>query len=487
MSKWKEKIQEKYAALSVTKKSVIWYTMAMIIQNGILFLITPLYTRILTDEEYGVFSVYQSWQQVFSIIAVLALDRCITVGFMKFQNQRKEFLSSVQALMTLFVFICIVLTCIFRDFFVKLTNLPIYIILTMSIVALMNNALANWSWLQRYNYSYIKLAVVTVFSTAVMQAATILAIIFLPSENKGNVLVMSMSVMRLLLYGVIFGSVFFNGKLIYKKEYWKFAFSYSITVVPHALAQIILNSSDRIMIDKFCGRSDAAYYGVTYSAVMVLNTVMISVSSAVQPLFFEKIKQKDFVSIKRQTNILLLMSACLSVGVSIFAPEILGIMAPSSYRAALWVFPSVAASVFFNSMYLYFANFESYYEKPFYFSIATTVGAITNIVLNYILIPIFGFVAAGYTTLFCYILFAAMHYFFMRKVCLEKLGGVKVFDIKRILGLSFVVLVLTFGVTISYGFMNIRYMFITVGLLFFIIKHKFIKKEVEKIIKIKEY
>lgn len=475
-------MQKAYVSLSATKKSVIWYTLATIIQNGILFLITPLYTRILTDSQYGVFSVYQSWQQVFSIIAILSLDRCITVGFMKFQGERKEFLSSVQALMTLLVLIFTILVCVCSTTFEQIIDLPIYIIITMLIVALMNNTLANWSWFQRYNYSYTKLAIVTVSSTAIMQIVAVLSILFLPIDNKGEVLVISMSVVRLLLYGALYIIIFVKGKVIYKRKYWKFALSYSVAVVPHALAQIILNSSDRIMIDKMCGRENAAYYGVTYTAAMVINIILMSVSSAIQPWFFEKIKQKDFSSIKKQTNVLLLLSACLSVGVSIMAPELLSIMAPSSYRAALWVFPSVAASVFFNSMYLCFANFESYYEKPFYFSIATTTGAVVNIILNYLLIPKFGFVAAGYTTLVCYMLFAIMHYVFMRKVCLEKLDGIKVFDMKYIVRLSVVVIVLSLGVAALYDYSIIRYLLMVLGVVVVILKRNFIIKRLRNMI-----
>lgn len=475
MYRFKE-IKNKYKSFSVTQKSVIWYTIAVMIQNGILFVVTPLYTRLLTDSQYGVFSVYQSWQQIVSIIVILSLDRCITVGFMKFPNQRKEFLSSVQGLMTLLVFIFFIFVCISSDILEQVIGLPIYIIITMLIVALMNNTLANWSWFQRYQYSYIKLAVVTIFSTIFIQIAAVVATYLLSLECKGEVLVMSMSAARLLIYGAIYISVFMKGKMFFEKKHWIFALSYSIAVVPHALAQIILNSSDRIMIDKMCGREDAAYYGVTYTAAMVLNIILTSISSAIQPWFFEKIKQKEYGDIRKRTKYFLLFAACLALGVSLFAPEILSIMAPVSYGKALWIFPAVAAGIFFNGMYLCFANFESYYEKPFYFSIATTVGAVVNVLLNYLLIPLFGFVVAGYTTLVCYMLFAVMHYVFMRKVCKEKIDGVKVFDIRFILLLSVTVIALTFGVLLLYRTQMLRYLLIACILFFCIIKHQSLVK-----------
>lgn len=474
--------KNKYDELSLSKKSVIWFTLATIIQNGILFLVTPIYTRMLTGDEYGVYSVYQSWQQIISIISILALDRCITVGFVKFSNKRKEFLSSIQTLMTVLVFIFSMIVCIFPTFFEKIINLPMYIIIMMFFVSLMNSSLANWSWLQRYNYNYKELTFVTISTTIIMQLVSIFCIYFIPFNNKGILLIVALSGARLMMYGIIYVSVFIKGKKIYNKEYWNFSLKYSIAVVPHALAQIILNSSDRIMIDKICGRSDAAYYGVTYSAAMVLNTIATSISSAVQPWYFEKIKNRDYTSIKSVTNNLLLFSATLSIVISLFAPEILSIMAPPDYKAALWVFPSIAASVYFNSMYLYFANFESYFEKPIYFSIATSTGAIVNIILNLIFIQIFGFVAAGYTTLFCYILFAIMHYIFMRKVCKEFLDGVHIFDVKFISILSILVIFATLGIVLLYYNTILRYiLIIIIIIIIFFVKKTYFVEQLKKI------
>ncbi len=479
------RIMDNYVALSLNRKSVIWFTLATIIQNAILFLVTPIYTRILSDEQYGVFSVYQSWQQIISIIAILALDRSVTVGFMKYEEHRKEFLASIQGLMTVLVLGFTVIACIFHDMFEKIIDLPIHIIIAMLVVALLNSTMNNWSWLQRYKLSYKKLTAVTIFSTLIIQFSAVLAIMILPFDDKGNVMIMAMSAARLVVYGIIYVSVIKQGREVYNKNYWKFALGYSIAIVPHALAQIILNSSDRIMIDKMCGRDDAAYYGVTYSAAMVLNIIVTSISSAVQPWFFEKIKRKDFESIKSKTNILLLISACLSIGVSVLAPEVLSIMAPVSYKAALWVFPSVAAGVFFNSMYLYFANFESYYEKPYYFSVATGIGAIVNIILNFIFIPRFGFVVAGYTTLICYALFAFMHYVFMRKICRKELCGIKPFDSKFIVILSVVVVVSSIGVSILYNYSIVRLVLVVIVLLVGFLKRGLVLEVIKKIVSMK--
>jgi O-antigen/teichoic acid export membrane protein len=381
--------------------------------------------------------------------------------------------------MTLTVLISLACVLLFRTFFTEIFGLPLIVIVAMFGVSLLTNAMANWSWYQRYEYKYQKLAVYTIAVSVITQVGSIYAIVVLPTQDKGSVLIFSGAALTSVLYGFLYVIVFVKGKIFVNKKYWSFALPYSLAIVPHALAQIVLNSSDRIMIDKLCGRDEAAYYGVAYSAAMVLNIIMISVSSAVQPWYFEKIKSKDFEAIRRRTDILLLLPAILSVLVSLLAPEILAALAPPSYKVAVWIFPSVSTAVFFNSMYLLFANFEAYYEKTFYFSIATTTGAVVNIVLNLIFIPIFGFIAAGYTTLVCYMLFAIMHYVFMRKVCNEKLGTINIFDTKLILRLSITVTILTIGLVASYGFPIFRYCLLGIGISICVVKRGFIKAQIK--------
>lgn len=448
---------ETYKQMSIVKKSVIWYTIAAILQKAIAFMVTPLYTRILTDAQYGLYSVYQTWLQLVSVIAVVALDRCMTVGFMKYEEDRKGFLSSIQLLMTFTTAMFLVVVLGFKKIFLGLFGLSQSIVTIMFIVALLQNAVSNWTWYQRYTYNYRKLTFFSIVFSIVSQGAALFAVLGLPGFNKGEILIFSIAAITIVIYGFVYINVFLNGKKGYKKDYWAFAIPYSISIMPHALAQIVLSSSDRIMIDKLCGRTDAAHYSVTYSAAMVLNTIMMSANSAIQPWFFEKIKDKNFSSIDKMVNVYISVIAAIAVIVSAFAPELLMLLAPSSYQSAAWIFPAVAVSVFYYALFLCFANFESYYEKPIYFSVATITGAVVNVILNFVFIPAFGYIAAGYTTLVCYMLFALMHYIFMRKVCKEKIGGVKIFNIRFIVGLSVTLTISSVGVTVLYSHPVLRY------------------------------
>ena len=83
-------------------------------------------------------------------------------------------------------------------------------------------------------------------------------------------------------------------------------------------------------------------------------------------------------------------------------------------------------------MFLYplFANIEFYYEKTKFVMVASCSGALLNILLNYIFIGLYGYYAAGYTTLICYMVFSFAHYLAYKKIVDNNLELEKIYDIK---------------------------------------------------------
>ena len=84
-----------------------------------------------------------------------------------------------------------------------------------------------------------------------------------------------------------------------------------------------------------------------------------------------------------------------------------------------------------------------------------------NIILNYIVMPRYGYLAAGYTTLVCYIVYSLNHYLFMEYIC--KKQKISIYNKYSILKISGIVLVLMFVSVILYNVMLLRYFFLVVG------------------------
>lgn len=203
----------------------------------------------------------------------------------------------------------------------------------------------------------------------------------------------------MLLVQICVGLIFYiiqgvKGKTFFNKEYWIFALKINLPLVPHYLSQMVLGQSDRIMIDKITSSSDAAIYGVAYNLASVLTIFINAINSSYIPSLYKMIKGKRYKDNKSIAN-----SICIFMTIAIcvfmmFGPEIITIFAASEYKKAIWIFPPVAASIFYTYIYTLYVNVEFYFEKTKYVMFVSIFGAAINILLNYIFIPKFGFIAA---------------------------------------------------------------------------------------------
>ena len=114
-------------------------------------------------------------------------------------------------------------------------------------------------------------------------------------------------------------------------------------------------------------------------------------------------------------------------------------------------------------------------KKTKFIAGATMVGAVLNIVLNYIFIDLFGYMAAGYTTLTCYIVYAVCHYIGMNKACKENLESIRPYKAKIIVLISLAFMGIGFIFLFTYNYPIIRYaLLITIVVVAIIIRKKII-------------
>lgn len=217
------------------------------------------------------------------------------------------------------------------------------------------------------------------------------------------------------------------------------------------------------MIQQLVGESEAGIYSLAYTISICGTMINQAVLQTFSPWLFQKIKENKFQEIPKVAYLLLIAIGLIDLVIVLLTPEIVKIFAPSEYYDAIWVMPPIALSVLFMFMYNLFACFEIYYEKKSYVSTATMVGAGLNVVLNYVFIPVFGYIAAGYTTLICYIMFAFSHFFFMRKICKEKNDKTTIYKPQILLGISLIYLILGGLIVLTYRNIYLRYSIVAIS------------------------
>ena len=434
-----ETIRKKYNSFSEPVKASFWFTICGVFQKGISILTTPIFTRLLTTQQYGVFSVYLSWYDIISVFATLnlfygAYNNAIT----KYPDDRDAITSSMQGLtstLTLLLFVVYTSASQFWNGVLKLDGIFVY---AMFAELLFLPGYNFWAAKERYDYKYRKLILFTVI-IAVMSPLLGIITVYL-TEYKAEARVLSYVFVQVCLGIILYSFNLRKGKKFFSKKYWRYALLLNVPLIPHYLSSTILNQADRIMINDMIGTGEAAIYSVAYSIASIMTIVTTAIKNTYTPFLYKSLKTKRFEAVRGISNALMIFVGAFTLIAVLMGPEIIKIVAAKSYYDAIWVIPPVACAVFFKFLYPMFSTVEFYYEKTFFILIASCAGAIANIGLNYVFIKVYGYYAAGYTTLLCYILYSAGHYLFQRKILRSRNQTFKLFNLKFIITISMLLL-----------------------------------------------
>lgn len=467
------KLISKYKAVPINTKAALWFMVCSVIQNGARFLAMPFLVRIMTSEQYGIYCVFISWISIVSIFATLKLDcGVMNNAMLRYPNSRDEYTSSAQSLSITTAVICLIIYMLFSSAFDRLFGLSADLSVMIFIQLLFTEGYLLWSTHQRYEYKYVPLLASTIVFSALYTLLPITAGIFVPSDKRLKAVIYS-GVAVQSFFGLFFIiKNYVKNKCGFKKEYWKYALSFNIPLIPHYLSGIILGQADRVMIRKMVGASEAGIYSFVYNISLAMNIITTSINNAIIPYTYEKLKKRDFKNLRIITNFILIVIAVLTLMFSLVAPELIKILATEEYYSAMYIVPVIALSSFFQFLYCLYGNIEFFFEKNKFITVASVIGAFANIVLNALLIPRFGYFAAGYTTFFCYLLFSLCHYIFSRIICKAKLDNERVYDNKAIFIISLTVIVASFALIAIYDYWYIRYALLAAFGVILIVKRK---------------
>lgn len=471
-----------YKNLSNEAKASAWFVVCNIIQKGISFFTIPIFTRLLTTEEYGMTNVYQSWMSLIIIFATLNLQYGVfNTAMIKFEEDRDRFISSLQGLSTAFTAGIFAIYFIAHKSWDSLLGLPLLLMLTMFAELFTSPALGFWSGKQRFDIKYKGLVSLTLLIAVLSPIIGILLVI--PAENRGVARIIGCAMANIIVGLILYFYNWKKGKSLYVKEYWIFALKFNLPLIPYYLSQMVFNQSDRLMIDYLSGRDKAGIYGVAYSMGLVLNFVINAINGSFVPWTYKSIRDKKQKNIKSIANGISILVAVMLSLLILITPELMRFIAGPEYYEAIWVVPPIAASLFFLFMSQLSINIEFYFGENTLLIKGSIISALVNVVLNFIFIQMFGYIAAGYTTLIAYIIFCLTNYSCMKKICKKEFGeeNWKLYDTKFLSILSIGFLITMVVLTVLYPFVIIRYVIIATILLVLFLKRKLIFEKIKEV------
>ena len=469
-----KKIKEKYNRIPKPAKASIWFVICSFLQTGISVITTPIFTRLLSTNEYGDYSVFMSWQAI--ILAVVALNvysAVYTRGLVKFEEDKNRFASSLHGLLiTLCVFWTIIYTCFssFWNSLFSLTSIQMYSMLAMIWTSSMFNL---WAAEQRVEYKYKGLVVVTAICSFLKPLIGVIFVLI--ANDKVTARIVGLVLVELFVYSWIVVYEMRKGKCFFSLKYWKYTLFLTIPLLPHYLSQTMLASADRIMIKNMVGSQEAGIYSLAYSIAQITTLFSAAILQSINPWIFKKIKNGLASDIPGVAYGCMIIVAIINILLIAFSPEIVWVFASKEYHDAMWLIPPIAMSVFFMFCYSLFACFEFYYEKTYLISIATILCASVNIGLNYVFIKLFGYQAASYTTLICYVLYTLFHFLSMVIITKNKKRVSNPYSFWRLFVITAFFLIAGFLLMLSYSNVRIRISIIILAVVWILFKKDWIR------------
>lgn len=397
-------------------KAGIGYTIGNYMLKGLSFLTVPIFSRLLSTSDYGVFNTYLAYQTILFLLIGMALHTSLKNARYKFKDDFAGYNSNciLLAVCSLGVWLAIANIC--YPLYGEWLGFPRFIVNLLLLDSFGTALIQFFNVYVGLDYRYTSFLKISAFNALGNLGLSVLLILTFCNENRAAGRIMGNALPVVVIACVIIWYFWRQKKPVFRAEYAKYAVRYSIPLIPHGISQVVLSQFDRIMIQNMVGSAQAGIYSFGYTIFSIINVTASSLDNVWGPWFYEKMAQGKYEDIRKNSSKYAFGMLMFSGMVMLGTPELVKILGAKEYWDAMYTVIPVVVGGYFTFLYTFPSSVEYFYEKTKYIALGTGMAAIINILLNYIFINKFGYVAAAYTTLVTYLLYFIFHYVIAWKI-----------------------------------------------------------------------
>ncbi len=424
-------MREKIKELS---KDTAIYGISTILGRFLSFILTPFYTHFLPNTgEMGIFNNYYAAVAFLNVIFIYGMD----AAFMKYTSVAEE-KDKEKIFSTSFNFVVLssiafaLLLLLLQTQFLYLMDIPakylaqdsakfyrlyyyLIIILVLDTIAIIPFAKLR---LERRSK---KFSIIRLLNIAINLALNFL---FFLKFKMGIESIFLANVIASLFSLLMLAPDFLRDlKPVIDLGYLKKILIFGIPYLPTAISSTVVQVIDRPVVERMTNYDTLGIYSASYKLGTFMMLVVMMFQFAWQPFFLTNAKEKNAKEIfAKVLTLFLLFASLLWLVLSLFVDDLVrmeffgvSIYNPK-YQSGLIIVPIILLGYLFNGLYYNFQPGLYIQEKTKYFPIVTLAGAIVNVVVNILLIPILGLIGAALATLASYMVMATGLYYFAQKV-----------------------------------------------------------------------
>lgn len=367
------------------------------------FLLLPLYTRVLSQDEYGIYVIVRANVEIFTYVLYFGMPSAVARVYFIYKNKNEHYAYLSSVLM-----------------FFLLTSL-----FTLSILSFEGNRV--WSWLspttpaEPYLYYTIAIAGVSFFSAigtmwlrlegrafafASVQISTALLLAIIVC---GGLLIFHLG-LRAVLLGLFISSacasivlpILFKNKFrpLINWSHIRLSLKYALPILVGYIAFFVINRISTLILQRYVPLAEMAVYGLGQQLAMISTIASTAFGMAMQPALFAAAPDKISDILRRSSDILLALVMALSAALIMYSAEIFALIAPKGYSGGVEVMSIMLMSNFINSFNLISNSALLYFHRPNTAAGISIAGAAVATALGAWLIPRHHLPGAAFASLF---------------------------------------------------------------------------------------
>ena len=427
-------------------KAGLWYTIANILLKGCVFLSLPIFTRLMATGDFGIYNSYIAYEQLLQAVLGLGLYGTVKNAKLDFEEDFEKYLSSVLSLSLMVLAAVLVSANLLYGLYGEAIGFSRFVVNCLILQSFGAYLVFFYGSKLNIEFRYKSYIVISCFNTLVNIAASIILIVWVfPNERYlGRILGSAMPMIIIAI--VLSASILKKGRTVYEAEYWKYALSIGLPLIPHVVSQSLLSQFDRIMIRNMVNDASSGIYSYIYTICTITYIICTSLDNAWTPWVYIKLKAGDGDNIKAAGRWYTLLFAVLTLGFICVMPELVKLIADESYWPGEDLLIPLSLANYCVFLYMLPVGLEYYHKKTRYISLGTISAALLNLILNYFAILNFGYKAAAYTTLVSYLALFCFHLLIARR-----LGFGRLYDLRWIIAVTAVLFAAAFAILGLYG------------------------------------
>lgn len=365
----------------------------------LVFLLLPLYTRVLSNADYGIVDlIVQTANLLIPIVSLGIANGVIRFGLDKSNSSSDVFSTGLFTILGGFVIFLLLEPLLSKIKYISDYTVLIYIFVLMSSLrSICSQFIRSKQLVKLYAFD-------GVLSTITTIAFNILFLVVLKLGINGYVLAIIssdfLSVVFLFCTAKLYKFIKFKPR---KKTTSKNMLKYSIPLIPSTIFWWITNVSDRYLVAYMLGTEANGLYAISYKIPTIV-TLLSSIFSEAWQLSAvsekdEKYRERFFSNVFKSYASLIFISASILI---LSVKAITKILVSDAFYASWQYVPFLVMATTYSCLASFLGSIYFVEKKSNLSLITTFIGALVNIVLNFILIPKFGVNGAGFATFFSY-------------------------------------------------------------------------------------